>query len=289
MLALIEIALAINPLGGDVNMTYDESGYIISNFIYNGESWDLNSSYDFEHCFGVIEESYFCWNDSVEYIPNSTIEWFNYNSSLLCDIYEMPFDFYSYVYVVNNSNTEDQAFWDNFIPAMCSTTTTTTSTTITSSTSTTIESTTSTLSGTTSTLGGTTSTLGGTTSTLGGTTSIPGTTLFPYGLPNQNYGTFPSMNGTGGTLPGAGIVNTTGLGESIIGFKTDKLLQWFAIFLALGLLMLRPYILGVSLSAFCVLFFTLIVKWNVFTGSVCLIICFLAGYEWIKEYYSRES
>jgi hypothetical protein len=121
------------------------------------------------------------------------------------------------------------------------------------------------------------------------TTSVTGLTTTStgfYSLPDENYGTLPSMNGSGGILPGTGISNTTGLGESIIGFKTDMLLQWFAIFLALGLLMLPPYKLGVSLSAFCVLFFTLMVQWSVFTGSVCLIICFLAGYEWVREYYS---
>ena len=109
---------------------------------------------------------------------------------------------------------------------------------------------------------------------------------WPPTLPNESYGTLPGMNGSGGTLPGQGIGNITGLGSTILGFETNKLLQWFAIFVALGLLMVKPYKLGVSLSAFCVLFFTLMVQWAVFTGSVCLIICFLAGYEWVREYYS---
>jgi len=67
------------------------------------------------------------------------------------------------------------------------------------------------------------------------------TLMNPYAIPNENYGTLPILNGTGGTLPATGISNTTGLGTTILGLQKINFLKYFAIAISILLLMVNIY------------------------------------------------
>ena len=214
-----------------------------------GYSWDIVGNYGF-------------WSD--DYIHDSFYT--GINVTPWCDDYEgLQFEYG--VLITNKSNMGEYPI-DFIYDVNCVTTTTTTPTTTTSTTTTTTTSTIST----------------SPTSTISSTTT---STLYnyPYHLPDENYGTLPGLNGSAGTLPGSGVENITALGPKILGFETNKLLQWAAIFVSLGLLTIRPRLLGLSLSSFSVFFFTFVIPWNVYTASVCLIIAFIAIVEVVKEAY----
>ncbi len=111
--------------------------------------------------------------------------------------------------------------------------------------------------------------------------TTPTTTLLnPYAIPNENYGTLPGLNGTGGTLPGTGISNTSGMGSTILGLQKTNFFMYVAIAISLCLLMVKPYIIGATLSVISVLFFSLILPWNSITTNVALIVVALAVYGW---------
>jgi hypothetical protein len=155
-------------------------------------------------------------------------------------------------------------------------------TTTTSSTSTTGGVTTTTMTGTT-TVPGTSTTSGPTTS--GPASSIPGTTLYGYALPDGNYGTLPSLNGTGGNTIGNGTLkNMPCTGFCIIGLNKDEFELYASILIVvLVLVSIKPFKLGASASAIALAFFNFILGWTVFTASFCLIFIVIAVLSWFME------
>ena len=110
-------------------------------------------------------------------------------------------------------------------------------------------------------------------------------------LPNSTYGTLPPINGSGGIMNGSingGILNTSAMGP-ILGNTTSGFLAIITCGIVLLVLTtVKPFKVGISLSAIATDFFALVMigtsgAWLPLTASVLLVINFLAAATWFVE------
>jgi hypothetical protein len=178
-----------------------------------------------------------------------------------------------------NCSGESSGIYEN------STTTTFAGTTTTFPAPTTTGAATTTTGGVTTTTGGATTTIPVTSTTSGTPSTVSGTTLYGYSLPHGNFGTLPSLNGTGGnTINNGTLKNMPCTGFCIIGLNKDQFQLYAAIMVViLVLITIKPFKLGALSSAVALLFFNNIMGWTTITGSLMVIFVFIAVAAWWLE------
>lgn len=250
-----------------------------------------NDTIDFLPCFEAVQSGVNITQDNVWYVwtyeKNGAIEQIDFNTVNTSDFMYVitlypeftlsPGDnIYVELLAANGSNNSQIYYNEQVNKTYCFGGTTTTS----SSTSTTGGVTTTTLAGTTTSTGGVTTSVAPTSAPV-----VPGTTLYGYALPDGNFGTLPSLNGTGGITIGNGTLkNMPCTGFCIIGLDKEEFQLYAAIMITiLVLIAIKPLKLGATASAISLLFFNNIMGWTVITGSLMVIFVFVALATWYME------